>query len=65
MRILYDSKQSIFKSPFGTLVPNQVCNLHLHIPATVRPTQVSCIPIAAGQRREQYVSLLHNERKGP
>ena len=29
MRILYDSKQPQFKTPFGTLTPGQVCTLHI------------------------------------
>ena len=40
MRILYDSKQSIYKTPFGTLTPGQECTLHIHIPSTVRATHV-------------------------
>ena len=36
MRILYDSKQLAFKDPFGTLVPEQVCTLTIHIPVTVQ-----------------------------
>ena len=43
MRILYDSKQSMYKTPFGTLVPGQTCTLHIHIPASVRATRVLCI----------------------
>ena len=35
MRILFDSKQPQFKSPFGTLVPGQMCTLHVHIPRAV------------------------------
>ena len=40
MRILYDSKQSIFKTPFGTLTPGEVCTMHIHIPSTVRANHV-------------------------
>ena len=40
MRILYDSKQSLFKTPFGTLTPGQECILNIHIPSTVRTTRV-------------------------
>ena len=43
MRILFDSKQSQFKSPFGTLVPDQLCTLHIHIPASVQTTAVTCV----------------------
>ena len=43
MRILYDSKQPQYKTPFGTLVPDQICTLNIHIPSSVRATQVLCI----------------------
>ena len=42
MRILYDSKKKIHKSPFGTLVPKQVCSIHIHIPTQVCATAVHC-----------------------
>ncbi len=38
MRILFDSKQLQFKTPFGTLLPGQECVLHIHIPANILPT---------------------------
>ena len=43
MRILYDSKQPQFKTPFGTLTPGQVCTLHIHIPTSVLTTEVICV----------------------
>ena len=43
MRILYDSKQPQFKTPFGTLTPGQVCTLHIHIPTSVLTTKVTCV----------------------
>ncbi len=43
MRILFDSQKEMFKTPFGTLVPNQVCTLHIHIPTSVPVTKVECI----------------------
>ena len=43
MRILFDSKQPTFKSPFGTLTPGQTCTLHIHIPADVHSAKVDCI----------------------
>ena len=42
MRILFDSKQSMYKDPFGTLVPGQECTLHIHIPSTVQAVSVEC-----------------------
>ena len=32
MRILYDSKNEIFKSKFGTLKENESCEINIHIP---------------------------------
>ena len=43
MRILYDSKLSQFKEPFGTLTPGQACRLHIHIPQAVQATVVKCL----------------------
>ena len=65
MRILYDSKQEIYKSPFGTLVPGQVCTLHIHIPVNVETTSVICILSYDGGTHAQNVQLTLKERKGP
>lgn len=43
MRILYDSKQTMYKDPFGTLTPGQKCTLTIHIPAAVHTTAVHCV----------------------
>ncbi len=43
MRILFDSKQAQFKTPFGTLVPGQSCTLHIHIPTNISTTAVQLI----------------------
>ena len=43
MRILYDSKQTQFKSPFGTVNPGQEVTLNIHVPASVQATGVTCI----------------------
>ncbi len=43
MRILYDSKQLLYKDPFGTLVPDQKCTLSIYIPAAVQTTKVECL----------------------
>ena len=32
MRILYNSKDTSFKLPFGTLTEGQKCNISIHIP---------------------------------
>ena len=43
MRILFDSKQLQYKTPFGTLTPDQTCTLTIHIPSSVQATKVTCI----------------------
>ena len=43
MRILFDSKQSQFKTPFGTLLPGETCTLHIHIPTSVQTTGVEIV----------------------
>ena len=43
MRILFDSQQLCFKDPFGTLCPEQVCRLHIHIPTSVGALRAECI----------------------
>ena len=65
MRILYDSKQSMYKSPFGTLTPGQECTLHIHIPAQVEATKVICILNYDGGSNAQNIPLTLESRKGP
>ena len=43
MRILFDSKSLMYKTPFGTLVPGETCTLNVHIPISVRTVKVTCI----------------------
>ena len=43
MRILYDSKLTIHKNPFGTLSQGQICTLHIHIPTSVPAIHTECI----------------------
>ena len=40
MRILYNSKLSEFKQPFGTLRPGEVCTMHIQIPCACQTTHV-------------------------
>jgi len=65
MRILYDSKQPQFKTPFGTLTPGQVCTLHIHIPASVEATRVTCILQYENGITAQQTLLELESRKGP
>ncbi len=43
MRILFNSKKTEYKTPFGTVTPGEKCTLHLHIPVTVPAVSVQCI----------------------
>lgn len=43
MRILYNSRLSCYKEPFGTLTPGQRCTLHIHIPAQILTKNVFCL----------------------
>ena len=43
MRILFDSKSPMHKKPFGTLMPDEVCALNIHIPISVHTVSVTCI----------------------
>ena len=66
MRILYDSKLPQYKTPFGTLTPEQVCTLNVHIPASVRTTRVVCLLTwDDGATVAQEISLTLKEHKGP
>ncbi len=64
MRILYDSKQLCFKDPFGTLVPEQECTLHIHIPASVQATWAECILSREDGNPAQSVALNRQLQKG-
>ena len=41
MRILFDSRLSQFKTPFGVLRPGKTCRMHIQIPVSCRTTAVS------------------------
>lgn len=65
MRILYDSKNPIYKTPFGTLTPGQNCTLSIHVPASVRTAKVTCILNYDGGAHAQSVDLLFSREEGP
>ncbi len=64
MRILYDSKQAMYKSPFGTLTPGQRCTLNIHIPASVEATRVTCRLNYDGGENAQNIDLKKSLAKG-
>ena len=64
MRILYDSKQLLHKTPFGTLLPGQLCTLHIHIPNSVLATKVECLLQQEDGTPFQTVPLALSDTKG-
>ena len=64
MRILYDSKQTLYKSPFGTLTPGQVCTLNIHVPASVQATSVTCELLYDDHSHAQAIHMEFKMKKG-
>ena len=67
MRILFDSKLSQFKTPFGTLIPGERCRLRVDIPVSCQAvkaearmmrddgvTQAFCVPLQRAEENELY-----------
>ena len=65
MRILFDSKQTQYKDPFGTLVPDQLCTLNIRIPSTVQATKVECIINHEHGALAQIVAMDYRMKDGP
>ena len=66
MRILFDSKLPQFKAPFGCLTPGQNCTLHIHIPASVRTTAVTCLLLYEdGKTTAQEIFFHKCAQQGP
>ncbi len=64
MRILFDSKKKMYKEPFGCLVPEQECVLHIHIPVDVATTAVSCVITREDGSPYGQVPLALREQRG-
>ena len=58
MRILFNSRETVFKNPFGTLVPGQTCRLCVHIPVSVNASRAECILVCADGGEAFRVQLL-------
>ena len=65
MRILFDSKNPQYKTPFGTLTPGQECTLNIHIPSAVQTTRVVCHLNYADGGEAQQVEFEFKMKKGP
>ena len=60
MRILFDSQQPKFKTPFGTLSQGQECALHIHIPSSVGAVKAECI-VTLHDGSDSCVAVLEKE----
>ena len=65
MRILYDSRNTKHKTPFGTLTPNQKCTMTIYVPATVQATMISCIINRADGSHAMNADLPFKAKEGP
>ena len=64
MRILFDSKQTQHKSPFGTVTPGQEVTLNIHVPSSVQATGVTCIVNHPDDVHAFNVPLALKKKKG-
>ena len=58
MRILYDSKLTQFKTPFGTLQENETCTFHILIPCSCRTTAAALVLQAENGQELRRVPLI-------
>ena len=65
MRILYDSRNTKHKTPFGTLTPNQKCTMTIYVPSTVQATMISCIINRADGSHAMNADLPFKAKEGP
>ena len=65
MRILFDSKNPQFKTPFGCLTPDQDCTLTIHIPSAVQTTGVTLILEYENGGLAQVFDLGFYKKSGP
>ena len=65
MRILFDSKKAIHKTPFGTISAGQECTLNIHIPGDVGAIQTHCILTPDGGGEPISVPLFCSAQEGP
>ena len=64
MRILYDSKQLKYKTPFGTLATGEKCTMTIYVPSTVQATMISCILSRADGSHAMNADLPFKEKDG-
>jgi cyclomaltodextrinase len=64
MRILYDSKNELYKSPFGVLKEGQSCTLNIKIPTNTMPTSVKAVFSLDGKDEREFGFYLHECKDG-
>ena len=64
MRILYNSKDTQFKDPFGTLRPGEICTLRIHIPSSVQAQKVECVILNQDHSPALTVDMPYQFKKG-
>ena len=64
MRILYNSREAAYKTPFGTLVPDQTCTLQVHVPASVQADHLTCELLYEDHSAARSVMMTLEETKG-
>ena len=62
MRILFDSKLSQFKTPFGVLHPGKPCTMHIQIPVSCRTTRVQLLLLRENCATEREIEMSLQER---
>ncbi len=64
MRILFDSQQLCHKKPFGTLLPGQICTLHIHVPTEISTRQVEILLLNEDSTLARTVSMAFSKVHG-
>ena len=65
MRILFDSQELKYKTPFGTLSQGELCTLNIHIPCSVQATKVECVLDFEDDRPGIVAELTKARTEGP
>ncbi len=55
MRILFNSRKQLYKTPYGTVRPGQFCTFRIHVPESLRASQVILhLEYMAGEPYSEY-----------
>ncbi len=65
MRILFDSKKQIHKTPFGCVTPEESCTLRVHIPCSVGTTAVKICLLHQDKTPLGDVDMAFEQQTGP